>query len=508
MNDTPTANHPPVTTVNAVVSRQGPESQMSGSDMPKGNAGLNPENLEEPLMKSDGEAPVGMNKKKMVMAGSAALVLVLIIGVSVGVSSGGHKSKSPSGPAPKPSPSPKPAPGTPTRGPTAMPTMVPRSKCSGNSKCTELNQHCGTDSLCTCDKGFYHWKDANPPGFNCLLTDKQVERDALVELWAKTGHESWSNITNWNSTKHSACDWSNVICNYDGDDKKGYTSKVVELHLKSNKMTGTIPDSLSELKDLKCLDIKSNAISKLPKVFAPSLSKCCHLGTGGKCFDWNSYEGLSVSGNRIRALPESICKLKQLSKLLVDDNLIGGNKTDLPDCLADMDNIKTFSAKNNILENAAVQQLCGLNMVSEVDVSQNPSLNGSIPSCFSTELRFFIAGNCSYTSFPEDMTALKGLQKLFLDNNNISTIPANIGELVGLKTLRLIDNNLHGTLPSGVAKMVELDELFLGPERVDNQIIHKERQIGINRLSGKIPAMPSSLKVLNVRFNDFDGDIR
>jgi len=130
--------------------------QISRSDIPSDDL-EDQKDMNEPLiLPGDGVAAQdAAKKKKMMMAGAGVFFLVLIIGVSVGATSGGHKTQN-AGPGGSPTPAPGP-PGVPTLSPTAMPTLTPRARCSGNSSCSALNQHCGKDEFCPCNEGFFNW---------------------------------------------------------------------------------------------------------------------------------------------------------------------------------------------------------------------------------------------------------------------------------------------------------------------------------------------------------------
>ena len=64
------------------------------------------------------------------------------------------------------------------------------------------------------------------------------ERRVLMELFASTHGEHWSNHTGW-GTERSACDWSGVLCDFlDADTSR---PAVVGLSLALNNLEGTIP---------------------------------------------------------------------------------------------------------------------------------------------------------------------------------------------------------------------------------------------------------------------------
>ena len=70
------------------------------------------------------------------------------------------------------------------------------------------------------------------------------------------------------------------------------------------------------------------------------------------------------------------------------------------------------------------------------------------------QLKELFASNCNISVLPDDFgDKLKNLQSLYLDDNNISKLPASIGNLVNLKKLYLTDNKIKA-LPVSVANLV------------------------------------------------------
>ena len=84
------------------------------------------------------------------------------------------------------------------------------------------------------------------------------ERRALMELFAATGGDRWSNRDGWGAGK-SACDWHGVRCDFpDGDANRPV---VAGLSLSSNNLEGALPASLVELRHLRSLSVSGNRLS-------------------------------------------------------------------------------------------------------------------------------------------------------------------------------------------------------------------------------------------------------
>ena len=314
----------------------------------------------------EGEEKTVFSKKKMLIAATLGFGMILIIGISVGVS--GSKKSPNVPPAPSPTPGPPPGPGPPS------PAPHPAKKCSEGGKCTDLNQHCSPRHVCVCNTGSYAYQNSTR-GFNCLLSDNAAERTSLVDLFAKTDGFQWTSKDHWNSTTTSVCGWYGVGCEYDGNDQHGYVSKVTSLALASNKVRGELPNSISNLTHLTCLNVQSNSVTKLPDKLPTKLLTCVVPDK-----PWEHDPGLSIVSNKIQVLPSSVCELAELTQLKLDDNLI----VEMPSCLKEMKAVTSVSALRNRLNNTAVTQLCELPHLAQVDVSQNKPLNGTVPSCIAS----------------------------------------------------------------------------------------------------------------------------
>lgn len=89
------------------------------------------------------------------------------------------------------------------------------------------------------------------------------ERRVLMELYASTGGERWSNRDGWGSAE-SVCDWYGVRCEFvDGDAARPI---VVGLSLGSNNLDGELPATIGDLGHLKILDVSGNKLrGRLPE---------------------------------------------------------------------------------------------------------------------------------------------------------------------------------------------------------------------------------------------------
>ncbi|KAK7272652.1 hypothetical protein RJT34_29387 [Clitoria ternatea] len=255
------------------------------------------------------------------------------------------------------------------------------------------------------------------------------------------------------------------------------------LNLGNNSFSGKIPSSMKYLTQIHILVLRNNQLTGN----FPSMQNCTKLLM------------LDVGGNELSGQVQTWVgsNLEQLQVLIMRNNLFYGN---LP------------------------LSMCHLTTIQVLDLSQN-NLSGEIPNCVKNLISMVIKSTIrvpinQYYTFNVDGTlhyfvtiddffprvTWKGKELFFKDNQRIlnlidlssngfsGKIPAEIGNLVQLRSLDLSDNNLSGEIPSQIGNLHSLD--FLDLSR--------------NHLSGKIPmslAEISSLAVLNLSSNSLSGKI-
>lgn len=108
---------------------------------------------------------------------------------------------------------------------------------------------------------------------------------------------------------------------------------------------------------------------------------------------------------------------------------------------------------------------------------------------------------------------------LMLDSNNLKgTLPAEIGDLVKLETLRLENNQLSGSIPAAIGNLVDLQSLCMDtnqlsgsiPTEIGDLVNLQDLYLEVNKLSGSIPSSIGNLtrlKVLALTVNELSGSI-
>jgi len=221
-----------------------------------------------------------------------------------------------------------------------------------------------------------------------------AECQALVDLHNSTGGASWTNRSGWLAT-NTPCSWYGVSC---------YGEHVYRLILNYNGLSGTLPDSLGSLANLRNLVLQSNQLS------------------GG--------------------IPESLGNLASLEELGLAHNQLSGT---IPASLGNLGILRQVHLYNNNLTGSMPASLGNL-----------PSLRG-----------LYLHSNDLTGSIPDSLGNIASLEELDLADNQLSGgIPDSLGNLVQLQTLSLGSNSLDGSVPSCLADLANLTVLTLGHNRL------------------------------------------
>ena len=225
-----------------------------------------------------------------------------------------------------------------------------------------------------------------------------AEYNALVDLYNFTGGPFWNAYYGWLDPK--AANWPGVSIS---------GGHVTGIDLSNNKLSGSIPTSLSNLTQLQNLYLHVNQLSgSIPA----SLGNLAQL------------QNLFLHDNQLTgSIPASLGNLTQLQFLHLGRNPLSGG---IPESLTNLTRLQTLWLYDNQLSGSIPASLSNLSQLQYLQLDHN-QLSGGIPASL---------GN---------LTQLRGLS---LDNNQLSgSIPASLGNLVQLQTLLLQGNQLTGVVP-------------------------------------------------------------
>lgn len=234
------------------------------------------------------------------------------------------------------------------------------------------------------------------------------------------------------------------------------------LNLQCNELD-KLPRSFSQLQNLQLLDISSNRFSDYPKV----INSCTNLLQ------------VDLSYNKIQYLPESINKLVKLAKINLSHN-----KLDQINSLSDMKNLRTLNLRFNrissIKTNASNLQNLFLtdNRISNyednvpklrtLEMQENPITIISFKDFYPTNMTFLSLNKAQLASIPGMLfTKLSRLEKLELNENNLTRLPSEIGLLSKLVYLSVSRNKLE-SLPQEFSQLKSLRSLDVHSNNIRN----------------------------------------
>ncbi|CAM0879533.1 unnamed protein product [Alopecurus aequalis] len=268
--------------------------------------------------------------------------------------------------------------------------------------------------------------------------------------------------------------------------------------LSNNSFTGPIPASLANLSNLQSLELSINhLIGSIPpgfgsiqRVWKFSLYSNNLSGTlPPSLYNLSSLESLQVMANMLYGtIPADISnRLPRLQFLGLSYNHFTGT---IPSSLSNI-SIRELQLGTNRFSGYVPPDLGRMGTLQYLDLSDsNLEVNDNKGWEFITSLancsqlgNLVLSGYSFGGQLPASITNLSAtLQKLYIGNSRISgSIPADIGNLVGLNLLAITNNYISGVIPESIGKLENLIDLGLYS----------------NSLSGHIPSSVGNLSQLN-----------
>ncbi len=347
------------------------------------------------------------------------------------------------------------------------------------------------------------------------------ERQALIDLYNSTDGANWTNNTNWLGTNGTECSWHGVTCDSSGN-------HVIKLYLVKNKLSGSIPSSISNLSELIELWLGENQLSgEIPSSIG-NLSNLEYLvlldnqlngSIPSQIINLSNLLYLSLGSNQLSGnIPSNIANLTKLTWLSLYFNQLSGN---IPSSIGILSNLTHLQLQGNQLSDGIPIEIGNLSNLRLLSLSTN-KLSGNIPSeigNLSNLTRLYLGGNQLTGNIPSQISQLSDLTLLSLGNNQLSgSIQVEIANLSNLEELYLNDNQLSGSIPFELGKLSNLIELRLGgnqlngniPSEIGNLSNLTHLQLGGNQLNGSIPieiGKLSNLARLYLNDNQLSGSI-
>ncbi|KAI4354352.1 hypothetical protein L6164_003222 [Bauhinia variegata] len=283
--------------------------------------------------------------------------------------------------------------------------------------------------------------------------------------------------------------------------KQGEPTKLEFLNLKSNKLSGEIPDCWMMQQDLLIVELANNSFTGNIPASMGSLVGLKSLQLGNN----------KISGK----FPPFLKNFSQLVSLDLGKNKISGT---IPSWIGEkLTNLKILSLRSNKIFGQIPLGICKLEFLQFLDLAEN-NFTGHIPKCFknlkamarknaSADSRFHYIGKNGTSSIVTANLYIKGadmeygtilglVTNIDLSNNKLSgDIPTEITSLLALLSLNLSKNFLNGQIPKNIGNMGALESLDLSrnqlfgeiPTSIANLSFLSKLNLSFNNLSGKIP---------------------
>ncbi|KAM0918275.1 hypothetical protein ACQ4PT_008870 [Festuca glaucescens] len=352
-----------------------------------------------------------------------------------------------------------------------------------------------------------------------LLVAGAVADDGATLLEVKKSFRNVGNVLyDWSGNDY--CSWRGVLCD-------NVTFAVAALDLKSNGLTGQIPDEIGDCSSIKTLDLSFN---NLDGDIPFSVSKLKHIET------------LILKNNElVGAIPSTLSQLPNLKILDLAQNKLSGEIPRLiywNEVLQYLDlsynqltgsipfniaflQVATLSLQGNRFTGPIPSVIGLMQALAVLDLSYN-QLSGPIPSILGnltyTE-KLYMQGNRLTGTIPPELGNMSTLHYLELNDNQLTgLIPPELGKLTGLYDLNLANNSLEGPIPNNISSCVNLNSFNAHGNKLNGTIPRSlsklesmtSLNLSSNSLSGPIPIELSrinNLDILDLSCNMITGPI-
>ncbi|XP_009597950.1 piriformospora indica-insensitive protein 2-like [Nicotiana tomentosiformis] len=221
------------------------------------------------------------------------------------------------------------------------------------------------------------------------------------------------------------------------------------LEFRSNpSLTGTIPTSFGNLKNLQSLVLVENRLKgEIPEALG-GLIKLVRLVLSG-----NSFEG---------PIPASLGKLTNLLIFDTNRNFLSGS---LPVTFGNLTSLIKLDLSNNLFDGKLPREIGGLKSVTLLDLSHN-KFSGGLPKIIQEmiSLKELVLSNNPIGDYVTTIQwqKLKNLEILDLSNMGLKgNIPNSMTEMKKLRFLSLSNNSLSGNILSKFDRMPTIYALYL-----------------------------------------------
>ncbi|KAI3728287.1 hypothetical protein L6452_16921 [Arctium lappa] len=311
-----------------------------------------------------------------------------------------------------------------------------------------------------------------------------------------------SPIDGW-PTNSSSLSSSSRCCNLVGITCNSSSGRIVRLQLQNKRLTGTFSDLISNLDQLRTLNLSHNLLKgplpislfHLPNLEVVDLSTNEFDGVlpvtinlpalqvfdiSDNAFTGSIPAGVCVNSTRIRLLifslnyfdgiiPPQFGNCHLLEHLSVASNFLSGQ---IPEFLFRLPKLQELSLQDNMFISITGIGNSSSRLV-RLDVSSN-RLSGNVPDFFHSfpDLTYFSAHSNNLSGeIPPSLLNSQAISSLNLRNNSLyGSINCNCSIMVNLTSLDLGSNNFSGMIPANLASCLKLKTINLARNKLIGQI--------------------------------------
>ncbi len=243
------------------------------------------------------------------------------------------------------------------------------------------------------------------------------------------------------------------------------------LNAPGNNISGSIPSSIGQLSDLQQLRLNGNNLSGKIPVQIGDLSQLISIAINNNNLDSNipstignlsAIQSINLSQNNLTGdIPTTIGNLTQLRSLVVNNNSLNSLPTTIGNCLE----LIHLVISNNEFNVELPAALANCSLLSILQANNYSSLGPRpLPDVITdlTGIRIMVLGFNDFTgTLPVDMANLAALERLFLNDNNLTGNMPPINDYPDLNLLYLHDNNFTGGLPTNMNNLQQLTTIVI-----------------------------------------------
>ncbi|XP_043703581.1 MDIS1-interacting receptor like kinase 1-like [Telopea speciosissima] len=349
---------------------------------------------------------------------------------------------------------------------------------------------------------------------SALLSIKKSLIDPMQHL------QDWKLPTSVSADHSIHCNWTGVWCNSNG--------AVEKLDLSNMNLSGSVSNNIQWLHSLTDLNICCNGFSSLLPESISNLTQLKYFDAsqnnfmGGFPAGLGRLAGLAIvnasSNNFSGLLPEDLGNATSLESLDFRGSFFEGS---IPISFKNLKKLKFLGLSGNNLTGQIPGELAELSSLETIILGYN-GFEGGLPAEFGslTNLQYLdLAVGSLSNEIPAELGKLKKLKTVFLYNNNFKgRIPPQIGNITSLELLDLSNNQFSGAIPAELADLKNLQLLNLMCNQLTGSVPIglgdlaqlKVLELWNNSLTGPLPmnlGQNSSLQWLDVSSNSFSGEI-